>query len=86
MKLDCESGEWPILFTSRLLECVEEIIGEYHEIGGKNNQATIPPRAGLPGFTSYTRDALNSFLKRHGFSVEIDGKSDSNIGLFFAKR
>ena len=86
LKLDCESSEWPILFTSRLLECVDEIIGEYHEIGGKHNQASIPPRASLAGFISYTAVDLASFLSRHGFCVEIESGANSNIGAFFAKR
>ena len=86
MKLDCEGSEWPVLFTSRFLECVDEIIGEYHEIGGKRNNASIPPKALLPGYSAYTREDLVSFLDRHGFSVEIAGSPQSHIGAFFAKR
>ena len=87
LKLDCESEqEWPILFTSRLLETVSEIVGEYHEIGGQNNLVDIPPKAALPGFISYKRDDLVWFLNRHGFSVKIVGQDNSNIGLFYAKR
>lgn len=86
LKLDCESSEWPILFTSRLLECVDEIVGEYHEIGGKYNRANIPPRTGVPGFTSYTVEDLVLFLGRHNFSVETTRGHESNIGTFFAKK
>lgn len=86
MKLDCESSEWPILFTSRLLNRVDEIVGEYHEIGGKYNTACIPTIAQVPGFASYTVDKLVEFLNLHNFRVETTRPSDSNIGLFFAKR
>src|SRR5215213_9325304 len=34
LKLDCEGAEWPILLTSRRLELIDEIVGEFHEIGG----------------------------------------------------
>src|SRR5262249_29100899 len=32
VKIDCEGSEWPILFTSRKLELVQEMCGEYHEL------------------------------------------------------
>lgn len=85
LKLDCESSEWPILFTSRLLECVEEIVGEYHEIGGKNNSASIPGRASVSGYSSYTVHDLISFLNRYGYSTEVTAQTGSNIGTFFAR-
>jgi FkbM family methyltransferase len=85
MKLDCEASEWPILFSCRLLECVDAIVGEYHEIVGKRSCASIPLKAKLAGFETYTVEALVSFLNRHAFSVEILGKPDSNIGSFFAR-
>jgi len=34
LKLDCEGAEWPIVLTSRRLELIDEIVGEFHEIGG----------------------------------------------------
>src|SRR5437667_2239012 len=86
IKLDCESSEWPILFSSRLLECVDELVGEYHEIGGKYNRASIPRKAQVIGFDSYTAEDLVAFLRRHDFSVEITARRDSNIGNFFAKK
>lgn len=85
LKLDCESSEWPILFTSKLLDCVAEIAGEFHEIGGSYNSGSIPGKASLPKFSIYTREQLQEFLERHGFAVELE-QNRSNIGLFFAKR
>ena len=86
LKLDCESSEWPILLTCKLLECVEVIVGEFHEIGGKHDSATIPPKAALPGHGCYVVQSLVSFLSRHGFSIRVVENGNSNIGLFFAER
>src|SRR6185295_19152650 len=35
LKLDCEGAEWPILLTSQRLGLINEICGEFHEIGGQ---------------------------------------------------
>ena len=35
LKLDCEGAEWPILLTSQRLDLIDEICGEFHEIGGQ---------------------------------------------------
>src|SRR2546430_5533791 len=34
LKLDCEGAEWPIVLTSRRLHLIDEIVGEFHELGG----------------------------------------------------
>jgi FkbM family methyltransferase len=86
LKLDCEASEWPILFTSRLLNRVEEIVGEYHEIGGNFNKAAIPKKAQVSGFSSYTIDHLVLFLSQNNFTVETTRVCNTNIGLFFAKK
>jgi FkbM family methyltransferase len=86
LKLDCESSEWPILLTCRLLDAVEDIAGEFHEIGGYFNNAQIPTKAQVANYESYVASDLVSFLGRHGFSVQIHRNNNSNIGLFFAKR
>lgn len=86
LKLDCESSEWPILFTCRLLETIDEIVGEFHEIGSKRNNAQIPASAVVRGFTSYSVDDLVAFLERHDFVVDTVGSPDSHIGIFFARR
>ena len=31
LKIDCEGGEWPILYTCTQLDQIQEIAGEYHE-------------------------------------------------------
>ena len=32
LKVDCEGAEFPILLTSRLLDRIDRIVGEYHEL------------------------------------------------------
>lgn len=84
VKLDAEGSEWPILLTSRTLASIDQIVGEYHEIGGDFDQFD-PAVVGLPGFTRYTRDELTSCLKQAGFRVRIVG-CKSRLGQFFARR
>lgn len=97
LKLDCEGSEWPILFTSKRLDLVDEIVGEYHEIGGPNmrllhhdlpHQGKIPARAQVGSYQRYTKDELASFLRAGGFSqIEIVPSTPlSWIGHFFARR
>ena len=92
LKLDCESAEWPILFTSTQLHRVEMIIGEYHEVNGVNDKGVIPEHARITGIDSFSIDILKQHLERQGFVVEIysdyynkDGIITlSHIGKFLA--
>jgi FkbM family methyltransferase len=70
-KLDCEGSEWPILFTSKRLGQVREIVGEYHE------RETEWGRCGA--------EKLREFLHAHGFTVEVQ-ETRPGLGLFWAKR
>jgi FkbM family methyltransferase len=89
LKIDCEGAEWPILLTSRRLDLVDEISGEFHEIGGTYDRHS-PPFA-ISGYDRFTIDELNRALARAGFSTTCsrplrpDG-TPSHIGLFFAAR
>lgn len=79
LKLDCEGSEWPILFTSYLLDAVvDEIVGEYHAF-------ELP--FSLYGKTKYDIGDLMSFLNKKGYSVDafVHGGQDV-LGMFFAKR
>ena len=96
VKLDCEGAEWPILLTSRRLDAIDEIVGEFHEIGGTFLEISEdrPPQTQI--FTSdrivhFTIDELVRFLEAEGFDVSYrrhvrpDGAVEG-LGLFFASR
>jgi FkbM family methyltransferase len=89
LKLDCEGSEWPILLTSRLLSSVENICGEFHELGGRYNQE-IPPFE-INGLKSYTANHLPSLLRPFGFRVtwhrtRNKQRKGTSCGLFFATK
>lgn len=90
LKLDCEGSEWPILLTSKRLHLVEEICGEYHEIGGAYDQLDLPPWNF--GHTAYTEQLIKKFLTSAGFKVETYRHQDAEthqperLGMFFARR
>jgi FkbM family methyltransferase len=96
LKLDCEGAEWPILLTSRRLHLIDEIVGEYHELGGSfveigenrpsNAQVFRPDR--VAGFTI---EELVRFLDDAGFCMTYDRHVRPNgalegLGYFFATR
>ncbi len=88
LKLDCEGSEWPILFTSNSLHLVDEIKGEFHEVGGEYDSLSLPFTIG--DMEHYTVHDLISFLEKKGFRVtyqrwQIRGKPWP-IGTFFAVR
>lgn len=96
VKLDCEGSEWPILLTSKWLDLVDEIIGEFHEIGGPNMEKvttaqshprTIPQVAQVDGYEEYTIEVLGKFLSGQGFITEfLPTPGHEWIGKFRAKR
>jgi FkbM family methyltransferase len=86
LKIDCEGAEFPILLTSRMLDLIDNIHGEFHEAGGDYENATIPERARISGFDRFTIDELNGFLQRAGFRVTSLRHENSHMGLFFATR
>ncbi|MGH9883453.1 MAG: FkbM family methyltransferase, partial [Pyrinomonadaceae bacterium] len=83
VKIDCEGAEYPILFTSKQLNIVEEICGEYHEM----EPAQIPERARMSGggFQRFDRYSLKEFFERRGWSIDLEPKSKAD-GLFHARR
>jgi FkbM family methyltransferase len=96
LKLDCEGSEWPILLTSQRLHLIDEICGEFHEIGGQfleisEDRAATEPVFSLGQPASYTIEALVVFLGKAGFTVTWRRHKRPNgalegLGLFFAKR
>jgi FkbM family methyltransferase len=96
LKLDCEGAEWPILLTSRRLGLIDEICGEFHEIGGPfleigEDRAAQRPVFSFVNVERFTVDVLVDCLDEAGFTVSwrrhtrptgaIEG-----LGLFFATR
>ena len=96
LKLDCEGAEWPALLTSRRLHLIDEIVGEFHEIGGRFLEISEdrPSRAQVfhtDRVARFTIDELVRSLTEAGFDVTYcrhrrpDGALEG-LGLFFAGR
>ncbi|HEV2912510.1 MAG TPA: FkbM family methyltransferase [Pyrinomonadaceae bacterium] len=96
LKLDCEGAEWPILMTSRRLDLIDEICGEFHEIGGEfleisEDRSQQTPVFGGDGEARFTVEGLVSCLSDAGFAVRYRRHvrptgAIEGLGLFFAKR
>ncbi|HET9223687.1 MAG TPA: FkbM family methyltransferase, partial [Roseiflexaceae bacterium] len=86
LKIDCEGSEFPILLTSRMLHAIDNICGEFHEVGGAYDMGLIPERAAVDSFDRFTITELADVLKRAGFSVDWQRHDRSHMGLFFASR
>jgi FkbM family methyltransferase len=62
LKLDCEGSEWPILFASKRLHLIDEIVGEYHLTAetiwpGARTVADLIPHLAAAGFmTAFQTD------------------------------
>ena len=84
MKIDVEGSEYPILFTSKQITKVEEIVGEFHEYNDLNS---IPENCRVPGYNKYTRNDIIDFFSNLGYNVEITEVNWSNShGLFRANK
>jgi hypothetical protein len=96
LKLDCEGAEWPILLTSRRLHLIDEICGEFHEIGGEFLEISEDRSLKEPVFRSerlanFTIEGLVAYLSDEGFAVTHHRHRRptgalEGLGLFFAKR
>jgi FkbM family methyltransferase len=96
LKLDCEGAEWPALLTSRRLHLIDEIVGEFHEIGGpfleiSEERPSTAQVFHIDGASRFTIDELVRRLQAAGFHVTFrrhrrpDGALEG-LGLFFAAR
>jgi FkbM family methyltransferase len=96
LKLDCEGAEWPIVLTSRRLHLIDEIVGEFHELGGpfleigedRPSNAHLFQSDRVAGFTI---EEFVRFLGDAGFCVAYDRHMRPNgalegLGYFFATR
>jgi len=82
LKIDVEGSEFPILLTSKLLNKVNEIIGEFHEYESLDE---LPENCKIDGYSKYTRLDIINYLTQQGFFVEVDEVDWSNsIGFFRA--
>jgi FkbM family methyltransferase len=96
LKLDCEGAEWPILLTSQRLGLIDEICGEFHEIGGQYLEISEDRTGQRPVFSfanveKFTIDVLVDFLTDAGFTVTWHRHTrptgaPEGLGLFFATR
>lgn len=96
LKLDCEGAEWPILLTSQRLHLIDEICGEFHEIGGEfletsENRPMKEPVFRLKRLAKFTIKRLVNHLSKAGFSVTYSRHRRptgalEGLGLFFATR
>lgn len=87
LKIDCEGSEFPILLTSLNLHMIDQIIGEFHELGGDYDpHKVLPEGTRVPGFERFTIVELSDVLRRAGFDVIWERPPEKNIGLFFASR
>jgi len=96
LKLDCEGAEWPILLTSQRLHLIDEICGEFHEIGGEfleisEDRAVTTPVFARDRTARFTVDGLAEILEHAGFSVTFQRHrrptgAVEGLGLFFARR
>jgi FkbM family methyltransferase len=96
LKLDCEGAEWPILLTSQRLGLIDEICGEFHEIGGQfleisEDRTEQQPVFSFANVEKFTIDVLVDHLTDAGFIVTWHRHTRPNgaiegLGLFFATR
>lgn len=78
LKIDAEGSEYPILLTSRKLDRVGAIVGEFHDIAG------LDSRMAIPGVPDWTVERLRAHLERQGFDVDVRRKGA--LGFFRAAR
>lgn len=84
LKIDCEGAEFPILLTSKRLDRVDRIVGEYHEL-----RATPPTHVRIPGIEQFPVDLLVGCLQQAGFKTSTQWQATGkygDMGLFFADR
>jgi FkbM family methyltransferase len=96
LKLDCEGAEWPILLTSQRLGLIDEICGEFHEIGGQyleigEDRPVQRPVFSFANVEKFTIDVLVDHLADAGFTVTWHRHTRptgaiEGLGLFFATR
>lgn len=83
LKLDCEGSEYAILMTSNRLHLIDEIVGEYHEIGRGKSYGEISSAACVSGAAILCGEMLADHLRKNGFVVRLGDRSPQ-WGIFLA--
>jgi FkbM family methyltransferase len=78
LKIDAEGSEYPILATSRRLDRVEAIVGEYHAVEQPDASMRVPD------LDEWSGEALMSLLEERGF--EVATRHLGGVGVFRARR
>jgi FkbM family methyltransferase len=73
LKIDAEGSEYPILYTSRRIGEVSEIVGEAHRVDGEPGQLV----ADLP-VSTFNMESLRSFLEVSGWQVTTQRESQED--------
>lgn len=81
LKIDCESSEWPILFTAKKLDLIDRIYGEYHA----GDFGRFTPDMMIDGVV-YSIQALDALLRSEGFLPSIEEPNDYLFNHFWAHR
>jgi len=84
LKLDVEGAEFPILLTSRRLDLVDLVVGEYHEFTDSAMAALAP--ISVVGRELYTADLLSRCLAVFGFEVRTTSPDRHGRGFFTGAR
>ncbi len=86
LKIDAEGAEYPALYTCTMLDKIDEIVGECHDLTVSKLASGIP----IPGFTEqdFTMEGMKRFLERKGFKVRYTRESFTNAinSIFWATR
>lgn len=82
LKIDCEFSEYAILLTSKSLGNIQEIVGEYHQMTGKNGWH-VPDSMKFLGRNKLTIHDIKDCLNTFGFTVSVKSTNDT-IGTFHA--
>lgn len=90
VKIDAEASEYPILYTSRLLGRVDEIVGETYNYAAMEKAAGCITNEEAHGFPASrcNIDGMTTFLREQGFLVSTKAEChDNEINhLFWAHR
>lgn len=78
IKFDCEGSEFPILFSSKLLQKVNEIVGEYHNFESLD---ILPDSLRIKNIEKYNMTILHQYLLRQGFRGRWSPVTE-NLGKF----
>lgn len=65
IKLDCEGSEYPILFTSKLLNKINSIYIECHDLDNISLEKSFL----VDNITNYNFNSIKLFLESHGFNL-----------------